>query len=156
MRMQVWSLASVQWVKGSSIAVICSVGHRHGLDLALLWLWCRLAAAALIQPLAWEPPLCHGYNPKKDPPPKKVDFTPVCCSLYLFIFFPIGFTKKVEGIFSLPATLTVPIPLRHVFENPKFGGIQIKNHSVPLWCPVSAAYSGRGIKESNIIMHIWK
>ena len=21
----------------------------------LLWLWCRLAAAALIQPLAWEP-----------------------------------------------------------------------------------------------------
>ena len=23
-------------------------------DLALLWLWCRLAATALIQPLAWE------------------------------------------------------------------------------------------------------
>ena len=25
-------------------------------DLALLWLWCRLAATALIRPLAWEPP----------------------------------------------------------------------------------------------------
>ena len=25
-------------------------------DLVLLWLWCRPAAVALIQPLAWEPP----------------------------------------------------------------------------------------------------
>ena len=31
------------------------VGRRHSLDLALLWLWCRLAAAALIRPPAWEP-----------------------------------------------------------------------------------------------------
>ena len=29
------------------------VGHRHSLDLVLLWLQCRLAAVALIQPLAW-------------------------------------------------------------------------------------------------------
>ena len=33
----------------------CGVGHRHGLDLALLWLWRRLAATAMIRPLAWEP-----------------------------------------------------------------------------------------------------
>ena len=32
------------------------VGHRLGLDPALLWLWCRPAAKALIQPLAWELP----------------------------------------------------------------------------------------------------
>ena len=32
------------------------VGHRCGLDLALLWLWRRLEATALIRPLAWEPP----------------------------------------------------------------------------------------------------
>ena len=32
------------------------VGHRCGSDLTLLWLWHRLAAAALIRPLAWEPP----------------------------------------------------------------------------------------------------
>ena len=41
---------------GSSIALSCGVGHRHGSDPALLWLWYRLAAVALIQHLAWEPP----------------------------------------------------------------------------------------------------
>ena len=41
-----------QWVKGASVAVSCGVGRRHGSDPALLWLWHRLAAAALIQPLA--------------------------------------------------------------------------------------------------------
>ena len=46
-----------QWVKkGSSVAVSGGVGHRRGSDLALLWLWYRLAAIALIQPLAWELP----------------------------------------------------------------------------------------------------
>ena len=33
----------------------CSVGGRRGWDPVLLWLWHRLAAVALIQPLAWEP-----------------------------------------------------------------------------------------------------
>ena len=41
-----------QWIKGSSVAVSCSVGQRYGLDPLLLWLclwlWCRLAAAVLI------------------------------------------------------------------------------------------------------------
>ena len=32
----------------------CTVGHRHGSDLALLWLWCRPATTALIQFLYWE------------------------------------------------------------------------------------------------------
>ena len=32
----------------------CSVGHRCGLDLVLLWLCRRLAATALIRPLAWD------------------------------------------------------------------------------------------------------
>jgi len=32
----------------------CGVGHRRGLDPMLLWLWHRLAATALIRPLAWE------------------------------------------------------------------------------------------------------
>ena len=32
----------------------CGVGHRHGSDPALLCLWHRVAAEALIQPLAWE------------------------------------------------------------------------------------------------------
>ena len=36
--------------------VSCVVGQRCGLDLMLLWLWCRLAARAPIPSLAWEPP----------------------------------------------------------------------------------------------------
>ena len=38
----------------------CGVGCRRSPDLALLWLWCRLAATALIRPLAWEPPYAAG------------------------------------------------------------------------------------------------
>ena len=55
MRTQVRSLAcSVGW--GYSVAMSCGVSRRPGLDLALLWLWSRPAAAALLRPLAWEPP----------------------------------------------------------------------------------------------------
>ena len=38
----------------------CGVGHSCGSDPALLWLWCRPAAVALIGPLAWEPPYAVG------------------------------------------------------------------------------------------------
>ena len=38
-----------QWVKGLSVAVSCSVGHRCGSDPTLLWLCHRLAAAVLIR-----------------------------------------------------------------------------------------------------------
>ena len=38
----------------------CGVGCRRSSDPVLLWLWCRLAATALIQPLAWEPPCAAG------------------------------------------------------------------------------------------------
>ena len=44
-----------QWVKGYSIAAMQVTDLRHGLDLALLWLWRRLAAAAPIPSLAREP-----------------------------------------------------------------------------------------------------
>ena len=40
--------------EGSSVAASCGVGHRYNLDPTLLWLWHRLTAAALIQPLAQE------------------------------------------------------------------------------------------------------
>ena len=32
----------------------CGVGRSRSSDPGLLWLWCRPAAAAPIQPLAWE------------------------------------------------------------------------------------------------------
>ena len=35
-------------------------GGRRSSDPALLWLWCRPAAVALIHPLAWEPPYAEG------------------------------------------------------------------------------------------------
>ena len=34
-------------------------------DPALLWLWCRLEATALIRPLAWEPPYAKGEALKR-------------------------------------------------------------------------------------------
>ena len=40
-------------------------GHRCGSDLALLWLWHRPAAAALIRLLAWELPHATGMTKKK-------------------------------------------------------------------------------------------
>ena len=43
----------------------CGVGGRHGSDLALLWLWCRPAAAVPIGPLAWEPSYAKGVALKK-------------------------------------------------------------------------------------------
>ena len=52
----------------------CGEGRRPGLDPALLWLWCRLAAVVPIQPLAWEPPHAMGValkRPKKPPQKQK-------------------------------------------------------------------------------------
>ena len=44
------------------------------MDLALLWLWARQAAVALIQPLAWEPPFAADValkKPKQKAKPKE-------------------------------------------------------------------------------------
>ena len=52
---------------GSGVAVGCGVGRRHGLDPMLLWPWCRPAAVAPIQPIAWELPhtACAALKSKK-------------------------------------------------------------------------------------------
>ena len=57
----------VDW--GSGIAVSCGVSHRRGSDPALLWLWLRPVATALIGPLAWETPYAKGVALKR--PQKK-------------------------------------------------------------------------------------
>ena len=49
----------------------CGVGCRCSLDLALLWLWCRVAATAPIRPLAWEPPHALGAALKRQKTKKK-------------------------------------------------------------------------------------
>ena len=53
------------------MAVSCSVGYRCCSDLALLWLWVWLAAAAPIQPLAWERPYASDSAIKKKKTKKK-------------------------------------------------------------------------------------
>ena len=49
----------------------CGVGHRRGSNLALLLLWCRPVATALIQPLAWEPLYVTGAALKRPKKKKK-------------------------------------------------------------------------------------
>ena len=69
MRLQVQSLASLSGLR--SVAVSCGIGRRHGSDHAFLWLWLRLAAVALIEPLVWEPPYAAGEALKKKKKKKK-------------------------------------------------------------------------------------
>ena len=52
----------------------CCAGRRHGLDPMLLWLWCRLATAALIGPLAWELPYAAGATQKSKTIKIKIKF----------------------------------------------------------------------------------
>ena len=68
MRFRVQSLALLSGLRIRR-CVSCGVGCRLGSDPAWLWLWNRLAAAAPIGPLAWEPPDAVGAALKR---PKKI------------------------------------------------------------------------------------
>ena len=59
--------------------VNCGVDHRLGSDPALLWLWGRPAATALIRPPVWEPPYAVGAalkRPKKKKGKRKKEIEP--------------------------------------------------------------------------------
>ena len=43
----------------------CGVVCRRGLDLVLLWLWCRPAAEVPVRPVAWELPYVGGVSLKR-------------------------------------------------------------------------------------------
>ena len=60
-----------QGIKESGIAMSCGMDHRRASDLALLWLWCRSAAAVLVRPLTWELPCAMGVALKKAKKAKK-------------------------------------------------------------------------------------
>ena len=81
MRMQVQSLASLDRLK-IQCCLDLSIGCKHGLDLVLLWLWCRLAAATLILPLAWEFPYDAGVALKRK---KKFFNKKIFYDLYIFL-----------------------------------------------------------------------
>ena len=50
----------------------CGVSHGPGSELAFLWLWYGPAAAALIQPLGWEPPYAVDVALKRKKKKKKI------------------------------------------------------------------------------------
>ena len=64
-------LGLTQLVKDPMLLVNYGVGHSHSSDPELLWVWCRLAAAVLIRPLAWELPYAAGAAPKRKKKKKK-------------------------------------------------------------------------------------
>ena len=70
------------------IAVSYGVGRRYGLDPVLLWLWCRLAATALIRPLAWEPPYATEEALEKEKKQKKK------CGMGYAIEFPLAVKRN--------------------------------------------------------------
>ena len=59
-----------------SIRRCCELWRRS--DLALLWLWCRQAAVALIRPLAWELPYAVGAALKSKKKKNYSWFTVLC------------------------------------------------------------------------------
>ena len=94
MRLWVWSLALL-----SGLRIGCChelwVGCRHGSDPALLWLWHRPAATALIGPLAWEPPYAAEAALEKQKDKKKkiymYKWVPPFMLLFLFLFMYLFF-----------------------------------------------------------------
>ena len=72
-RLQTWLVSMRMWVQSlawlselRSIAVSFGEGHRCSLDLALMWLWYKSAAVALIWSLAWELPYITDAALKKN------------------------------------------------------------------------------------------
>ena len=65
-------------------------------DPALLWLWRRLAAAAPIRPLAWEPPHAAGAALKKDKKKKKKNqyCFPFLSFSQLITWYPSAFNQR--------------------------------------------------------------
>ena len=67
----------------------CGVVRRRGSDPALLWLWRRPAATALIRPLAWEPPYAKGAAlemTKRQKKKKRISMAYCSPFFYLFVF----------------------------------------------------------------------
>ena len=54
----------------------CGVGHRHGSDLVLLWLWCSSGYSCDSTP-SLGTSICRGYGPKKTKKKKKKKKDPI-------------------------------------------------------------------------------
>ena len=76
----------------------CSVGHKHGSDPALLWLWHRPAATAPIRLLAWELPYAAGVVLKRRKTGGKKSVLIVCCGNNTWLAFPFLSDFKVPWL----------------------------------------------------------
>ena len=74
------------------------VGHRRSSDPALLWLWCKLAAIALIWSLAWEPLYATGATLKRQ---KKKKEKKKRHSVAFLCFVNLNWTKNHDFFSSL-------------------------------------------------------
>ena len=71
----------------------------------LLWPWCRLAAATVIQPLAWQPPYAVGVALKRQKDKKKKKNKTLKHNFIQFVKSPYVIITKVY--FSYLSTLSV-------------------------------------------------
>ena len=99
MRMRVWSLASLGGLRNPCCHELW-YGSQNGSDSTLLWLCCRLAAVALIRPLAWELPRAVGATLKRKKKKKNhpsfflhLSWFPLCCTLLLTL----GYRDTISG-----------------------------------------------------------
>ena len=87
----------------------CGVGRRRGTDPELLWLWRRLAATALIRPLALGTSIRRGFGHKNNTKPKhplknktkKKNRVCVCVCVCVCVFIDITSGGRVMSDFYL-------------------------------------------------------
>ena len=86
----------------------CGVGHRHGLDVAWLWVWCRPVATGPIEPLAWEHPYATDVTLKKQKKRKKKE-TNFIASRFVFLVTKqdILVVQKLAFVESTPCPSTL-------------------------------------------------
>ena len=87
----------------------CGVGHRRGLDPELLWLWCRLEATALFQPLAWELPYAMGMALKRQNKKQKTQ------QIHEKTFHFLGCSECCSGKGNLTTFLLLPFSFLFIF-----------------------------------------
>ena len=112
----------------------CSVRCRRSSDLALLWLWCRPAATAMIRPLAWEPPYATGSALKK----KRYKGI-VCVRVW---------QKKTKD-------KKIKINCLNALFNGKYWSLGKKDHT-PSWCSrKKSEMAARGVPWRTWVLRTW-
>jgi len=83
-----------QWVKDLALPKALALSGGCGSDLALPWLWCRLAAAAPIRLLAFKLPYAMGATLKRQKRGGECRIGRKNCSTRTSHLFPLSFSHK--------------------------------------------------------------